>query len=121
MANDVIVEGLDEVIETIKKVGELPQKCVNKAAKKGIQIAKKSAKNGRWVDQTGYLRKAIKELSFKPTVFIVSQRAASIMHADKIVVLDDGEVVGIGTHPELLKNCDVYKEIYNSQFKIKEA
>ena len=67
------------------------------------------------------LRKAIKELSFKPTVFIVSQRAASIMHADKIVVLDDGEVVGIGTHPELLKNCDVYKEIYNSQFKIKEA
>lgn len=67
------------------------------------------------------LRKAIKELSFKPTVFIVSQRAASIMHADKIVVLDDGEVVGIGTHLELLKNCDVYKEIYNSQFKIKEA
>ena len=65
MANDIIIEGFDEVIETIKKVGELPQKCVNKAAKKGIQIAKKSAKNGRWVDQTGYLRKAIKEKAEK--------------------------------------------------------
>ena len=68
MSNRVIVEGLDEVIETIKKAGELPQKCVNKAAKKGIQIAKKSAKNGRWVDQTGYLRKAIKEKAEKTKI-----------------------------------------------------
>lgn len=67
------------------------------------------------------LRKAIKNVDFNPTVFIVSQRAASIMHADKIIVLDDGKAVGMGTHEELLATCDVYKEIYNSQFKVKEA
>lgn len=67
------------------------------------------------------LRKAIKNVDFNPTVVIVSQRAASIMHADKIIVLDDGKAVGMGTHEELLATCDVYKEIYNSQFKVKEA
>ena len=66
------------------------------------------------------LRKEIKNVSFNPTVFIVSQRAASIMYADKIIVLDDGEVAGLGTHDELLQKCGVYKEIYNSQFKVKE-
>lgn len=54
---------------------------------------------------------------YKPTVFIVSQRANSVINADKIIVLDDGLVVGIGNHSELLKNCEVYKEIYESQFK----
>lgn len=63
------------------------------------------------------LRKAIKALDYKPTTFIVSQRAASIMYADKIVVLDDGEIVGLGKHEELLKSCPVYHEIYASQFK----
>lgn len=62
------------------------------------------------------LRQAIKELPQNPAVFIVSQRASSIMYADKIVVLDDGEVVGIGKHDELLESCDVYSEIYYSQF-----
>lgn len=61
------------------------------------------------------LRKAIRELDYNPTVFIVSQRTVSIMDADKIVVLDDGEIVGIGTHKELLNSCEVYKEVYNSQ------
>ena len=63
------------------------------------------------------LRKAIKDIDYNPTVFIVSQRTASIQHADKIIVLDDGEVVGIGTHSELLDSCLVYNEIYSSQFK----
>ncbi len=63
------------------------------------------------------LRKSIRELSYKPTVFIVSQRTSSIQYADKIIVLDDGDVVGIGKHDELLSSCEVYKEIYNSQFK----
>ena len=49
-------------------------------------------------------------------MFIVSQRASSVMSADKIIVLDDGNVVGEGTHNELLENCEVYREIYNSQF-----
>ena len=63
------------------------------------------------------LRKSIKNIDYKPTVFIVSQRTASIQHADKIIVLDDGEIVGIGTHNELLEGCLVYNEIYSSQFK----
>ena len=66
------------------------------------------------------LRKSIREMDSKPTVFIVSQRTSSIQHADKIIVLDDGRIVGIGKHSELLENCPVYTEIYNSQFK-KEA
>ena len=66
------------------------------------------------------LRKSIREMSPPPTLFIVSQRAASLMHADKIIVLDDGAVAGIGTHNELLAGCEVYQEIYYSQFK-KEA
>ncbi|SEV84158.1 ABC transporter ATP-binding protein [[Clostridium] fimetarium] len=61
------------------------------------------------------LRKAIQEMNYAPTVFIVSQRASSIQQADQIIVLDDGSVVGIGTHNELIKNCDVYQEIYFSQ------
>lgn len=63
------------------------------------------------------LRKALQEMEQKPTIFIVSQRTASIQHADRIVVLDDGEVAGIGTHEELLEQCEVYQEIYHSQFK----
>lgn len=62
------------------------------------------------------LRKAIAEDTNNMTVFIVSQRAASIMHADKIIVLDDGQMVGYGTHQELLKQCEVYQEICYSQF-----
>ncbi|MBQ9118770.1 MAG: ABC transporter ATP-binding protein [Lachnospiraceae bacterium] len=62
------------------------------------------------------LRKALREMDASMTVFIVSQRAASIMHADQIIVLDDGKIVGIGKHEELLRACEVYQEIYYSQF-----
>ena len=62
------------------------------------------------------LRKALKETGKDQITFIVSQRAASIMHADLILVLDEGELVGKGRHEDLLKDCQVYKEIYNSQF-----
>lgn len=61
------------------------------------------------------LRKSIRELENNPTVFIVSQRTSSIHSADKIVVLDDGKIVGIGTHDELLNTCDIYREINDSQ------
>ncbi len=66
------------------------------------------------------LRKALKEMDGDTTVFIVSQRTSSIAHADVILVLEDGEAAGIGTHEELLNSCDTYREIYESQFK-KEA
>lgn len=65
------------------------------------------------------LRQAIKALPGDMTVFIVSQRASSLMHADQIVVLDDGDVVGLGTHEELLKTCETYQEIYYTQVEKK--
>lgn len=58
----------------------------------------------------------MKKLEGNTTTFIVSQRASTIRHADKIIVLDDGEMAGIGTHDELLKSSEVYKEIYYSQY-----
>ena len=63
------------------------------------------------------LRAALRELPEKPTVFIVSQRTASIRHADRILVLEEGQAVGLGTHSKLLEDCPVYREIYHSQFK----
>ena len=67
------------------------------------------------------LRAAIKNIKDNTTVFIVSQRASSIMYADTIIVLDDGEAVGIGAHEQLLKDCAVYREIYASQFSEEEV
>ena len=67
------------------------------------------------------LRQAIREMNTDTTVFIVSQRTASIHSADQIVVLDDGRAVGIGTHDELLESCEVYREIYDSQYRKEEA
>ena len=63
------------------------------------------------------LRKALRELSGDPTVFIISQRTSSIKAADLIIVLDEGQAVGMGTHEELLSSCEVYREIHESQFK----
>ena len=62
------------------------------------------------------LRAALRTLEDKTTTFIVSQRASTIRHADKIIVLDDGEIAGVGTHDDLLKDCTVYQEIYYSQY-----
>ena len=66
------------------------------------------------------LRKALQTIANNRTIFIVSQRTSSIQHADKIVVLDDGVSVGLGTHEQLLESCEVYREIYESQFKQEE-
>ena len=67
------------------------------------------------------LRKAIREMKNAPTVFIVSQRTSSIRFADQILVLDDGKIAGQGTHEQLLKSCNIYREIYETQFKKEEA
>ena len=66
------------------------------------------------------LRRAIRMMDHRPTTFIVSQRASSVLHADLIIVLDDGHVAGMGTHEELLAACPVYQEIYASQFDAPE-
>ena len=66
------------------------------------------------------IRQALKQLDFHPITIIVSQRTSSIKHADKILVLDNGNLVGIGTHEELLKNCKTYQEIHYSQIKKEE-
>ncbi len=63
------------------------------------------------------LRDGLSKLSYHPTVFLVSQRTISIQDADQIIVLDDGEIVGIGKHEVLLRECEVYREIYDSQYK----
>ena len=63
------------------------------------------------------LRAALRNLQGNKTIFIVSQRTSSIQFADQILVLDDGQAVGLGTHEELLANCEIYREIYESQFK----
>ena len=67
------------------------------------------------------LRKAIQDMKRKPTVFIVSQRTSSIQNADMILVRDDGKIAGQGTHEQLLKSCNIYREIYETQFKKEEA
>lgn len=67
------------------------------------------------------LRHALRELPWKPAVVIISQRTASIRFADEILVLDDGRLAGRGTHDELLQTCEVYREIYESQFKKEDA
>ena len=67
------------------------------------------------------LRKAIQDMKRKPTVFFVSQRTSSIQNADMILVLDDGKIAGQGTHEQLLKSCNIYREIYETQFKKEEA
>lgn len=67
------------------------------------------------------LRQAIRSLDYQPTVFLVSQRTSSIQYADQIIVLDDGEVAGMGSHEELLQNCEVYQEIHYSQFQNQQS
>ena len=66
------------------------------------------------------LRAALAEVTEKASVIIVAQRISTIIHADQILVLDDGKIVGKGTHEELLKNCDVYMQIAQSQLSAKE-
>ena len=67
------------------------------------------------------LRAALRETQKGKTIFIVSQRTSSIQYADQILVLDDGNAVGLGTHEKLLEECEVYREIYESQFKKEDA
>ena len=113
--------GLDEEIEQGGRNlsgGQKQRLCIARALvrKPEILILDDSASALDYATDAA-LRKSLKNLSYHPTTFIVSQRTSSIMHADKIIVLYDGHMVGIGTHEELLQTSSVYKEIYDSQFK----
>lgn len=127
-ASDVIAAksgGLDEVVELGGKNfsgGQRQRLTIARALvkKPEILILDDSASALDYATDA-QLRKSLKSLDFSPTVFIVSQRTSSIKHADKIIVLDGGKMVGCGTHEELLKTCKIYEEIHYSQFKKEEA
>lgn len=97
--------------------GQRQRLCIARALvkKPGILILDDSSSALDYATDAS-LRKALRTLSYNPTVFVVSQRTSSVMHADKIIVLHDGAAVGMGTHEELLRSCEVYREIYESQF-----
>ena len=123
-AEDVInskADGLDEIVEQGGKNfsgGQRQRLTIARALvkKPEILILDDSASALDYATDAN-LRKSLKTLDYNPTVFIVSQRTSSIKHADKIIVLDGGKMVGMGTHEELLKNCEIYNEIHYSQYE----
>lgn len=124
-ADFVIEKGLDGVVEQSGRNlsgGQKQRLTIARAlvSKPEILILDDSASALDFATDAA-LRSAIRNLPGEMTVIIVSQRTASIQHADKILVLDDGELAGQGTHSELLETCPVYREIYESQFRKEEA
>ena len=113
--------GLDEIIEQSGRNlsgGQRQRLSIARALIKKPEILILDDSSSALDYLTDYaLRSAIKNLDYHPTVIMVSQRTSSIEHADKILVLDEGKMVGFDTHSNLLENCTVYKEIYDSQFK----
>ena len=122
-AADVIAskpDGLDEIVEQGGKNfsgGQRQRLTIARALvrKPEILILDDSASALDYATDAN-LRMALKNLDYKPTVFIVSQRTSSIRHADKIIVLDGGKMAGCGTHDELLNSCEIYREIHYSQY-----
>ena len=112
-------KGLDEKVET---GGQRQRLTIARALVGGpdILILDDSASALDFATDAA-LRRSIKENTKKATVFLVSQRAATVKNADQILVLDDGKLVGKGTHEELFKTCNVYKEICMSQFSSQEV
>ena len=117
---DSVEDGLDHVIEQGGKNlsgGQRQRLTIARALvkKPEILILDDSASALDFATDAA-LRKSLREALGKTTVFVVSQRTSSVAHADIIVTLDDGMIAGIGTHEQLLESCEVYSEIYNSQF-----
>jgi ABC-type multidrug transport system fused ATPase/permease subunit len=113
-------DGLDEIVEQEGRNfsgGQRQRLAIARALvrKPEIMIMDDSASALDYATDAA-LRKAIREELAHTTLFIVSQRAASVRNADKIIVLDDGEIAGMGSHEELIENCDIYREIYESQY-----
>lgn len=127
-ASDIIAKkdkGIDEEVEQEGRNfsgGQKQRLCIARALVKKAPILILDDSSSALDYQTdANLRKAIKNSTKELTTFIISQRTASIAHADKILVLDNGKLVGLGKHDELLTSCAIYKEIYDSQFKKEEA
>ncbi len=127
-ASDFVAEkkdGLDEMINqggTNLSGGQKQRLTIARALVKNPQILVLDDSSSALDYATeSKLRTAIRENTKDTTVFIVSQRASTVRHSDKIIVLDDGEMVGIGNHDELIKSCDVYKEICMSQLSAEEV
>ncbi|MDE6867655.1 MAG: ABC transporter ATP-binding protein/permease [Clostridia bacterium] len=127
-ASDVInskKDGLDEIVEQGGKNfsgGQRQRLTIARALvkKPEILILDDSASALDYATDAN-LRKSLQTLDYSPTVFIVSQRTSSLRHADKIIVLDGGKMVGLGSHEELLENCQIYREIHYSQFEMDGA
>ena len=110
-----ILEQVDENnIITVEGIEDVDIKTINEESV--IQIKYQAETNGT----DSVLRKELKKYTKDATILIVAQRIGTIMNADKIIVLDNGKCAGIGTHKELLKTCDVYKEIAMSQLSEEE-
>lgn len=123
-AEDVISkkdDGLNEFVEADGKNfsgGQRQRLCIARAlVKKSEILILDDSSSALDYATDAKLRKSLKELKYNPTIFIISQRTASLMHCDKILVLDQGKLINVGNHDYLINNCEVYKEIYDSQFK----
>lgn len=114
-------EGLDYIIEQGGKNlsgGQMQRLCIARAlVKKPSVLILDDSSSALDYATDAALRRSLHSLSYDPTVITVSQRVSTVMHADRIIMLEDGAAVGIGTHAELLSSCSEYKELYESQIK----
>ena len=115
------LRGRDRRTELLRRPAAAAHDRARTGEKAGSPDSGRQRVGARFRDGCGAAARAQRKLPWKPAVVIISQRTASIRFADEILVLDDGRLAGRGTHDELLQTCEVYREIYESQFKKEDA